>query len=91
MVNKEKTIQKMIARYHEILPIPGKKDLHDCFFCLHGQNVIQFRTRDKKVHIEKAYLEIVQEPIPFFNSPLWDSVRKFLTQPVRFGASRGQA
>jgi hypothetical protein len=83
MVNKEKTIQKMVARYQEIYPIPGKKDLLDCFFCLHGQNVIQFRTRDKKLHIEKACLEITQKPLVVINSPVLDSICKFLTQPVK--------
>ncbi len=83
MVNKEKTIQKMIARYQEIYPIPGKKDLQECFFCLHGQNVIQFRTKDKKLHIEKACLEISQKPSIMINSPLLESLYRFLTHPVK--------
>jgi hypothetical protein len=90
MINKEKTIRKMRARYHEILPIPGKRDLNDCFFCLHGQIVIQFRTKDKKVHVEKACLELPQQQsLQIFSSPFLGSIRRFLTQPIRFGTSRG--
>lgn len=90
MINKEKTIRKLRARYHEIFPIPGKRDLHDCFFCLHGQIVIQFRTKDKKVHVEKACLELPQQqPVHIFNFPFFESIRRFLTQPIRFGTSRG--
>jgi hypothetical protein len=83
MINKEKTIQKMIARYQEIYPIPGKKDLQDCFFCLHGQNVIQFRTKDKKSHIEKVCLEITQKPLVMIHSPVLESIWRFLTQPMK--------
>lgn len=83
MVNKEKTIRKMISRYQEIYPIPGKKNLMECFFCLHGQNVIQFRTKDKKIHIEKACLEISHKPVIVIKSPLLESICRFLTQPVK--------
>jgi hypothetical protein len=89
MLNKEKTIQKMIARYHEIYPIPGKKNLYECFFCLHGQNVIQFRTKDKKIHIEKAVLDITPEPSFQIRSPILEAIRRFLTQPVRIGLLKG--
>jgi hypothetical protein len=89
MLNKEKTVQKMIARYHEIYPIPGKKNLYECFFCLHGQNVIQFRTKDKKVHIEKAVLEFVSEPLFVIHSPFLETIKRFLTQPIRIGVLKG--
>jgi hypothetical protein len=85
MINREKTIQKMIKRYREIFPIPGKKTLNECFFCLHGQAVIQFRTKDKKVHIAKACIEIQCEPGVRVQAPVLDSIRKFFNQPIRLG------
>jgi hypothetical protein len=45
--------------------------------------VIQFRTKDKKLHIEKACLEISQKPLVVINSPLLDAICKFLTKPVK--------
>ena len=85
MINREKTIQKMIKRYREIFPIPGKKTLNECFFSLHGQEVIQFRTKDKKVHIVKACIEIQREPGARMKASVFDSIRKFFNQPIRLG------
>jgi hypothetical protein len=89
MVNKRKTIDKLMARYREVYPIPGKKTLYDCFFCLHGQHYIQFRTQDKRLHVEKVCRteSEIMRIRPYDH--LWDLIVKFLTQPVRFGVLRG--
>lgn len=56
MVNKQKTIQRAVAKYHTVLPIRGKNSLDECFFCLRGIFFFQFRTPDKNVHTLKAYI-----------------------------------
>ena len=54
MVDKLKTIEKARKKYHEIYPVAGKKWLGECFVSLHGEVLLKFRTKDKKLHTMKA-------------------------------------
>ena len=54
MVNKERTIRRILSQYETILPIPGKESLDECFFYLNGVFFFQFRTKDDAAHIIKA-------------------------------------
>ncbi len=57
MIDKEKTIEKAISKYHSIYPARGKRSLYDCFFRLRGEHYFVFRTQDKKVHTVKACIQ----------------------------------
>jgi len=59
MVDKDKTIVKALHKYRHVRPLPGKRNLDECFVCLRGQYYLLFRTDDdKKAHRIRAVARI---------------------------------
>jgi hypothetical protein len=88
MINKDKTIQKAFQKYNEIYPVGGKKSLDDCFFCLHGQIVFQFQTKDRKNHFIRAIEQ--SHSIVINKNTLWGKLYKFFSQPITVPAVSGR-
>lgn len=82
MIDKDRTISKAIAKFHEISPVPGKKSLYECFFSLRGEFLFQFRTSDKRIHTIKALEE--KKPLPSFLTEftIVTHIYKMLTEPL---------
>jgi hypothetical protein len=80
MVNKQKTIQRAVAKYRTVLPVRGKNSLDECFFCLRGIFFFQFRTQDKNVHTWKA--DVTREVITAKNKNVFSSFITIMKKPL---------
>ncbi|MBN1307106.1 MAG: hypothetical protein JXA18_04260 [Chitinispirillaceae bacterium] len=82
MINKDKTINKAVSKYHAIFPVRGKHSIDECFFCLRGEYFFIFRTKDKKVHTLKAEKCRPVSASSNIKRETWDSIVKALNKPI---------
>lgn len=81
MVNKKKYINKAMLKYKAILPIPGKKSLEECFFCLRGEYFFQFRTKDRKTHSMRVASTLPTQGL-CFNRELLATAFRAINRPI---------
>lgn len=82
MVDKNRTIKKAQSKYREIMPVPKKHSLEECFYCLRGTFFFQFRTKkDKKLHTVRA-CRIRPSFSTMADRELWLAMYHTLNRPI---------
>jgi hypothetical protein len=84
MINKEKTIDKAVLKYHSIFPVHGKDSIEECFFNIRGEYYFLFKTKDRTRHIVKAE---ISRPKPItssasINRDFFISIYNVLNKPI---------
>ena len=83
MIDKEKTIDRAIAKYHTIFPARGKHSLNECFFRLRGDYFFVFMTKDKRVHtMQPCMRRTVFAPAAGNNREKGSSIFEVLNKPI---------
>jgi hypothetical protein len=83
MIDKEKTIDRAIAKYHAIFPASGKHSLNECFFRLRGEYFFVFMTKNKKVHTMPACIRrTVSAPASGTSREKESLIFKVLNKPI---------